>query len=101
MNTSSSNEWPSPTRLPKTRPSNPRRSSDSSNNNVMVQSCPTPPQGRRRFFLSPKAIRSPFASRTPRQPSSQDNSAMSGKFLNIFKSYLREIVNKINTFSKY
>ncbi|XP_046487873.1 protein TANC2 isoform X1 [Neodiprion pinetum] len=30
---------------------------------VMSQSCPTPPQQRRRFFLSPKVLRSPFGHR--------------------------------------
>lgn len=26
----------------------------------MTQSCPTPPQSRRRFFLSPKTLRAPW-----------------------------------------
>ncbi|XP_044761328.1 protein TANC2 isoform X3 [Coccinella septempunctata] len=43
-----------PEKLPKTRPSNSRFRTDQ---NVMVQSCPTPPQSRRKFFLSPKALR--------------------------------------------
>ncbi|GLH00293.1 Uncharacterized protein GBIM_06713 [Gryllus bimaculatus] len=33
----------------------------------MTQSCPTPPQTRRRFFLSPKALRSPWGQRGPRE----------------------------------
>ncbi|KAH1022745.1 hypothetical protein HUJ04_012093 [Dendroctonus ponderosae] len=57
-----------PENLPKTRPSNPRLRPE------MTQSCPTPPQSRRKFFLSPKAIRSPFLSRNWRQ---QSDAAMS------------------------
>lgn len=62
-----------PEKLPKTRPSNPRhRLTDQ-----MTQSCPTPPQARKKFFLSPKALRSPFLSRGARgQP---DTTALSGK----------------------
>nr|XP_018912691.1 PREDICTED: protein TANC2 [Bemisia tabaci] len=49
--------WPSaPSRLPR-----PTRSI--LENGPMTQSCPTPPQSRRRFFLSPKTMRSPFALR--------------------------------------
>ncbi|KAI5748263.1 hypothetical protein M8J77_023609 [Diaphorina citri] len=50
-----------PSRLP--RPS--RSSADSCGPppSVMTQSCPTPPQNRRKFFLSPKSIRSPFGLR--------------------------------------
>lgn len=47
----------------------------------MTQSCPTPPQNRKKFFLSPKTIRSPFTQRTAvrHQPqSSGDNSIISG-----------------------
>lgn len=43
----------------------------------MTQSCPTPPQSRRKFFLNPKGLRSPFAQRSSRQPSG--DSALSGK----------------------
>ncbi|XP_044740746.1 protein TANC2 isoform X2 [Chrysoperla carnea] len=54
-------------------------------NGNMSQSCPTPPQSRRRFFLSPKAIRSPFSQRaalrspqqTSQNQSSADNSTLS------------------------
>ncbi|XP_067012508.1 protein TANC2 isoform X2 [Anabrus simplex] len=69
-------EWPSPSRLPKSRPSPARslRQNDSccgAQGNVMTQSCPTPPQNRRRFFLSPKSLRSPWGQRViaaPRTP---------------------------------
>ncbi|XP_021206645.2 protein TANC2 isoform X3 [Bombyx mori] len=46
-------DWQSPMRLPKPpkQPSN------------LAQSCPTPPHTRRRFFLSPKSLRSPFGQR--------------------------------------
>jgi hypothetical protein len=54
-----------PEKLPKTRPTNPRTRVDQG---VMTQSCPTPPQTRRKFFLSPKALRSPFSQRNSRQP---------------------------------
>ncbi|XP_069358000.1 protein TANC2 isoform X3 [Maniola hyperantus] len=49
-------EWQSPLRLPKPpkQPSN------------LAQSCPTPPHTRRRFFLSPKSLRSPFGQRSSR-----------------------------------
>ncbi|KAL4707589.1 hypothetical protein ACJJTC_001634 [Scirpophaga incertulas] len=49
-------EWQSPLRLPKPpkQPSN------------LAQSCPTPPHTRRRFFLSPKSLRSPFSQRASR-----------------------------------
>ncbi|KAF5280679.1 hypothetical protein FQA39_LY05327 [Lamprigera yunnana] len=60
----SSNELGHPEKLPKTRPSNPRNRSDQT---IMTQSCPTPPQNRRKFFLSPKALRSSFAQRAARQ----------------------------------
>ncbi|XP_019768638.2 protein TANC2 isoform X2 [Dendroctonus ponderosae] len=62
-----------PENLPKTRPSNPRLRPE------MTQSCPTPPQSRRKFFLSPKAIRSPFLSRNWRQ---QSDAAMSVSMTN-------------------
>lgn len=84
--TSSGSEWPSPTRLPKTRPSNPKTGSgpqqllQQQQQDAMSQSCPTPtpPQGRRRFFLSPKALRSPFSQRASgRQQRAHE--AMSGK----------------------
>ncbi|XP_013139381.1 PREDICTED: protein TANC2 isoform X2 [Papilio polytes] len=47
---------PSPLRLP--RP--PKQPSS------LTQTCPTPPHTRRRFFLSPKSLRSPFGQRTSR-----------------------------------
>ncbi|XP_013166187.1 PREDICTED: protein TANC2 isoform X2 [Papilio xuthus] len=49
-------DCPSPLRLP--RP--PKQPSSH------VQACPTPPHTRRRFFLSPKSLRSPFGQRTSR-----------------------------------
>ncbi|KAB0802170.1 hypothetical protein PPYR_04356 [Photinus pyralis] len=60
----SSAELGHPEKLPKVRPSNPRNRVD---NGIMTQSCPTPPQARRKFLLSPKALRSPFAQRAIRQ----------------------------------
>uniref|UniRef100_A0A8D9ESN6 Protein TANC2 n=1 Tax=Cacopsylla melanoneura TaxID=428564 RepID=A0A8D9ESN6_9HEMI len=59
-----------PCRLP--RPS--RSSADSCGPppTVMTQSCPTPPQNRRKFFLSPKSIRSPFALRSNNSRVSSD-----------------------------
>ncbi|KAJ0183116.1 hypothetical protein K1T71_001092 [Dendrolimus kikuchii] len=45
--------WQSPLRLPKP----PKQTSN------LVQSCPTPPHTRRKFFLSPKSLRSPFGQR--------------------------------------
>ncbi|XP_018334493.1 protein TANC2 isoform X3 [Agrilus planipennis] len=56
-----------PEKLPKTRPSNPRTRATAESSSVMTQSCPTPPHSRRNFFLSPKALRSPFAQRAARQ----------------------------------
>ncbi|XP_060525151.1 protein TANC2 isoform X2 [Cylas formicarius] len=53
-----------PEKLPKTRPSNARARIEQ---NAMTQSCPTPPQTRRKFFLSPRAIRNPFVGRNWRQ----------------------------------
>ncbi|KAH9639777.1 hypothetical protein HF086_016358 [Spodoptera exigua] len=46
-------DWQSPHRLPKP----PKQPSS------LAQSCPTPPHTRRRFFLSPKSLRSPFGQR--------------------------------------
>ncbi|KYB28479.1 Protein TANC2-like Protein [Tribolium castaneum] len=60
----STSELGHPEKLPKTRPSNPRTRVDQG---VMTQSCPTPPQTRRKFFLSPKGLRSPFGQRNARQ----------------------------------
>ncbi|KAG5879492.1 hypothetical protein JTB14_026360 [Gonioctena quinquepunctata] len=55
-----------PEKLPKTRPSNPRHRPP--DQGVMTQSCPTPPQARKKFFLSPsKALRSPLLNRNSRQ----------------------------------
>ncbi|XP_063381580.1 protein TANC2 isoform X1 [Cydia fagiglandana] len=56
-----------PTRLPKP-PKQPTN---------LVQSCPTPPHTRRRFFLSPKSLRSPFAQRASRH-SSENHVPLSG-----------------------
>ncbi|XP_041979704.1 protein TANC2 isoform X2 [Aricia agestis] len=47
-------DWQSPMRLPK-----PPKQTTS-----LAQSCPTPPHTRRRFFLSPKSLRSPFGQRS-------------------------------------
>lgn len=69
-----------PEKLPKTRPTNPRLRLDQ---NVMTQSCPTPPQSRRKFFLSPKSLRSPFS----RSRQTSTDTTLSGKFL----SYNRRI----------
>ncbi|XP_030763260.1 protein TANC1-like, partial [Sitophilus oryzae] len=60
-----------PEKLPKIRPKNAKNRLEQ---NVMTQSCPTPPQSRRKFFLNPKAIRSPFLGRGWRQ---QADGAMS------------------------
>lgn len=73
---SSGGELGHPEKLPKTRPSNPRTRVDAG---VMSQSCPTPPQSRRKFFLmSPKGLRSPFMQRIGRQPAG--DTALSGKY---------------------
>lgn len=64
-----------PEKLPKTRPSNSRLRADQ---NVMVQSCPTPPQSRRKFFLSPKALRNSITQSHSERQSVE--STMSGKF---------------------
>ncbi|CAH2009763.1 unnamed protein product [Acanthoscelides obtectus] len=56
-----------PEKLPKTRPSSGGGHVRHSGGGVMTQSCPTPPQARKKFFLSPKALRSPFLSRAARQ----------------------------------
>lgn len=61
-------DWQSPMRLPKP-PKQPTN---------LVQSCPTPPHTRRRFFLSPKSLRSPFAQRASRH-SSENHVPLSGK----------------------
>ncbi|XP_071055582.1 protein TANC2 isoform X2 [Onthophagus taurus] len=50
-----------PEKLPKTKP---RSRLDQG---IMTQSCPTPPQSRRKFFLNPKGLRSPFTSRSVKQ----------------------------------
>lgn len=48
---------------PEKPPKNPRPRQQG----VMTQSCPTPPQARKKFFLGPKAlIRSPFLGRSSR-----------------------------------
>lgn len=61
-------EWQSPLRLPKP----PKQSSS------LAQSCPTPPHTRRRFFLSPKSLRSPFGQRGNRH-SHENHVPLSGK----------------------
>lgn len=60
-------DWQSPHRLPKPpkQPSN------------LAQSCPTPPHTRRRFFLSPKSLRSPFGQRA--RHSHDNHVPLSGK----------------------
>ncbi|XP_045449671.1 protein TANC2 [Melitaea cinxia] len=60
-------EWQSPTRLPKP----PKQPSS------LAQSCPTPPHTRRRFFLSPKSLRSPFGQRSGRH-SNENHVPLSG-----------------------
>ncbi|XP_054264581.1 protein TANC2 isoform X4 [Macrosteles quadrilineatus] len=85
-----SQDWASPpSRLP--RPSS----------NVMTQSCPTPPQNRKKFFLSPKSLRSSWglrgSSRAPADnalsvmfsstsPAMQDNRRWSSVVLGKIKS---------------
>lgn len=59
-------DWQSPMRLPK--PPKP----------TLAQSCPTPPHTRRRFFLSPKSLRSPFGQRSSRR-SHENHVPLSGK----------------------
>ncbi|XP_050543251.1 protein TANC2 isoform X2 [Daktulosphaira vitifoliae] len=61
----------SPSRLPK-----PNRLLET--NDVMTQSCPTPPQSRRRFFLNPKTIKNQWSMRSgSRSPSDNTLSVMS------------------------
>lgn len=60
-------DWQSPMRLPK--PPKPT---------TLAQSCPTPPHTRRRFFLSPKSLRSPFGQRSSRH-SHENHVPLSGK----------------------
>lgn len=62
-------DWQSPMRLPKP----PKQSTN------LVQSCPTPPHTRRRFFLSPKSLRSPFSQRA--RHSHDNHVPLSGKFI--------------------
>ncbi|CAF4850069.1 unnamed protein product [Pieris macdunnoughi] len=59
-------EWQSPMRLPK-----PPKAAN------LAQSCPTPPHTRRRFFLSPKSLRSPFGHRASRH-SNENHVPLSG-----------------------
>lgn len=63
-------DWQSPMRLPKPpkQPSN------------LAQSCPTPPHTRRRFFLSPKSLRSPFGQRA--RHSHDNHVPLSGEYIN-------------------
>lgn len=62
-------DWQSPLRLPKPpkQPSN------------LAQSCPTPPHTRRRFFLSPKSLRSPFGHRA--RHSHDNHVPLSGEYI--------------------
>ncbi|KAK9710641.1 Ankyrin repeats (3 copies) [Popillia japonica] len=62
--TTSGGEAGHPEKLPKTKPSNPRTRLEQG---VMSQSCPTPPQSRRKFLFNTKGLRSPFVSRASRQ----------------------------------
>lgn len=64
-------DWHSPNRLPK--PPKPT---------TLAQSCPTPPHTRRRFFLSPKSLRSPFGQRCGRH-STENHVPLSGKFCGV------------------
>lgn len=64
-------DWQSPLRLPKP-PKQPTN---------LVQSCPTPPHTRRRFFLSPKSLRSPFGQRA--RHSHDNHVPLSGKLFNL------------------
>lgn len=54
-----------PEKLPKTRPSNARTRGE----NIMTQSCPTPPQSRRKFFLTPKLMRTSITNQNDRNQS--------------------------------
>ncbi|XP_072382965.1 protein TANC2 isoform X2 [Diabrotica undecimpunctata] len=54
-----------PEKLPKTRPSNLRHRAPEQN--IMTQSCPTPPQARKKFYLGAKGLKSPLLSRGVRQ----------------------------------
>ncbi|XP_021931745.1 protein TANC2 isoform X1 [Zootermopsis nevadensis] len=90
-------EWPSPSGLPRTRP--PLRSPA-----TMTQSCPTPPQSRRRFFLGPKSLRSPWNQRGgsgPRVPADGvDNpSALSASMTSSTESryWASYVLNKIKS----
>ncbi|XP_014240920.1 protein TANC2 isoform X2 [Cimex lectularius] len=61
----------SPSRLPR-----PNKECCNHPCNAMTQSCPTPPQGRKKFFLSPKALRNPWGLRnSSRAPSDNALSA--------------------------
>uniref|UniRef100_A0A1B6I3A2 RING-type domain-containing protein n=2 Tax=Homalodisca liturata TaxID=320908 RepID=A0A1B6I3A2_9HEMI len=57
-NNEGTQDWVSPSRLPR-----PGRSDTCCNTNTMTQSCPTPPQIRKKFFLSPKSLRSSWGLR--------------------------------------
>lgn len=72
--TTSGGEAGHPEKLPKTKPSNPRTRLEQG---VMSQSCPTPPQSRRKFLFNTKGLRSPFVSRASRQ--ANGDTALSGK----------------------
>lgn len=61
----------------------------------LCSGCPTPPQNRRRFFLSPKSLRSPWGQRAGPRGSSdgmENPSALSGEiFLSLNSSHDSDI----------
>lgn len=74
----------SPSRLPRVKATSPCDRHENIEHN-MTQSCPTPPQSRRRFFLSPKSLRAPWGlvSKLSHSPAENTDSplTMSGKVL--------------------
>ncbi|XP_015833767.1 protein TANC2 isoform X2 [Tribolium castaneum] len=91
----STSELGHPEKLPKTRPSNPRTRVDQG---VMTQSCPTPPQTRRKFFLSPKGLRSPFGQRNARQaPVDSASSAMTSSTASEGRHWPTMVLSKIRS----
>ncbi|XP_028135777.1 protein TANC2 isoform X4 [Diabrotica virgifera virgifera] len=67
-----------PEKLPKTRPSNLRHRAPEQN--IMTQSCPTPPQARKKFYLGAKGLKSPLLSRGVRQePALSDDESVQPK----------------------
>lgn len=67
--------WHAPNRLPKP----PKQQ-------TLTQNCPTPPHTRRRFFLSPKSLRSPFGHRAGRH-SQENHVPLSGELMNWYLDY--------------